>query len=224
MRRVALALAGSRHDDIACDALRALSEPWSRLLPAPEVALGERLARPGVIAAALEYAAQWRLEGPVRAAIEDPALAPALRQRAMVLAGGFGARRDIGAMIAIAGSDPLLFGPPLLQFLRAQHRLGHFVTAEDVPPLVRVCLASGELDADEIARLVFPVRHAFVAELATGGAAGGAAGAAIDASWVRRAELLVALGRGPQGGTPLAVGPILEAALGRRPSPGCGAR
>jgi hypothetical protein len=212
-RELLIALAGSRHDDIACDALRELAEPWSLRLPAPGLALGELLARPGVIAAALDHAARWRLEGPIRGAIEDPALAPSLRQRAMVLAGGFASRRDVGVMIAIAATDPLLFGPPLLQFLRAQHRLGQFVAAEDVAPLARVCIASGELDAGEVARLVFTVRHAFVAELAT------AIAGADDASWVRRAQLLVGLGRGPQGATPLAVGPILEAALGSATEP-----
>jgi HEAT repeat protein len=210
-RALLIGLARSPHDDIASDALRELAEPWSLLLPVPALALGELLARPGATAAALEHAARWRLDGPIRGAIEDPALAPGLRQRAMVLAGAFAARGHVAAMIAIAVADPLLFGPPLLQFLRAQHRLGHFVTPDDVPPLAQVCLASGELDAGEVARLVFPVRHAFCAELATA--------AVDDPSWPRRAELLVALGRGPQGATPLATGAILEAALAAATEP-----
>ncbi|HSR96787.1 MAG TPA: hypothetical protein VLM79_07055, partial [Kofleriaceae bacterium] len=248
-------LSGSPDDAVAAAALRELAEPWSLALPSPSAAWSAQLGRPGVLAAALECAARWRLEGPLRAAMENPFTEPRLRQRAMELAGSFAIRRDVPAAISIAASDPLLFGPPLLLFLRAQHRLGHFVAEEDAARLADVCLANAELPAGEIADLTFTARHAFAAALLESARDEAASDEATrdeamrdeamrdeatraevaraevaraevardrvardqrapeDPSWVRRAELLVALARGPQGKSPLAIGAALESAL-----------
>lgn len=210
-RRLLLGLAGSPDDGVAAAALVRLAEPWSLLLPPPGRAVTAALARPGVAAAALDCAARWQLEGPLRGAMENAALAPALRQRAMALAGGFVERTSLASVVAIAAGDPLLFGPPLLVFLRAQHRLGQFAGDDDAPAIAAIALANAALAADELAELMFPARHAFAAVLATAGAD--------DPSWVRRAELLVALARGPQGQRAVAPGPRFAEVLARTAEP-----
>ncbi|MFB4319213.1 HEAT repeat domain-containing protein [Actinomadura sp. 21ATH] len=191
-------------------ALRELAAPWAALDPLP----GDRFARfldhPAVAGAAVEAAARHGRADVLRAAAADPGGPPAPRRRAMELLGGLASRADVGGLVEIAGTDPLLLAGPAVRCLREMHVRGHFPGDEHVPAIVALALADHTVDAGDVATVLYTSRRALLDELAGAGPAG--------PGLPRRLELLVALAAQGTGGLP--VGAAVAGFLAGAPDPG----
>ncbi|WP_437594228.1 HEAT repeat domain-containing protein [Sorangium sp. So ce1000] len=197
---------------IVAAALRELAEPWAVLAGAPlPGARLEQLLRgaPEVAAAALETAARHGEGGLLRAVVRREDAPPRLRQQALALLGEHATREDVGAILEAAADDPLLLGSSAIACLRAMHRRGHFPAPEHAAALLDLALADRTIAADDVAAIAFTCRRALLEALA-----GAPAG---DASWPRRAEILVAMAQ--QGAADLPLGDTLAEKLRDAPSP-----
>ncbi|MGW7411971.1 HEAT repeat domain-containing protein [Streptomyces sp. NPDC054863] len=206
--------------------LTELAEPWAALDPLPPESAAAFLSagtatatvRPGVADAALAVAARHGHGGVLRQAVEDPALPPGLRRRALELLGDLAERGEVGDLTAVAARDPLLFGGPLVACLRGMHRRGHFAADADVPALVTLALADHSVRALDLATVLFTCRHTLLRVLVDA--------PGTDPDWPRRLALLVALAGQGAGDLPIgaeitrvlrslppgpAAGPFLEA-------------
>ncbi|MEW2360149.1 HEAT repeat domain-containing protein [Spirillospora sp. NPDC029432] len=211
-RAVLLALLadGASPPGVAEGALRELAAPWAAVDPLP----GDRFARflddPATAGAAVEAAARLGRAEELRAAAADPDRPPALRRRALELLGGLATRADVGGVLEIAGTDPLLLAGPAVRCLREMHRRGHFPGDGHVPAIVALALADHTVEAEDVAALLYTSRRALLAELA---------GAGPDGPCLpRRMELLVALAAQGTGGLP--VGAAAAGLLAAAPDPG----
>ncbi|WP_437282866.1 HEAT repeat domain-containing protein [Sorangium sp. So ce375] len=197
---------------IVAAALRELAEPWAVLAGAPlqGARLGQLLGgAPEVAAAALEAAARHGEGAALRAVVSREDAPPRLRQRALTLLGEHATRDEVGAILRVAADDPLLLGPSAITCLRALHRRGHFPAPEHAAALLGLALADPTIAADDVAAIAFTCRRALLSALA--------AAPASDASWPRRAEIIVAMAR--QGAADLPLGDTLAEKLGDAPSP-----
>ncbi|KAB2346989.1 HEAT repeat domain-containing protein [Actinomadura rudentiformis] len=174
------------------DALRELAEPWAALDPLPHEQV-RRLLETGPADAAIEVAARHGHQALLRDVAADDGWPPEPRRRALEALGGLATRDDVTDLLGVAARDPLLLAGPAITCLRGLHRRGHFPSGRDVPAIVGLALADHSAPADEIATLLYPVRHEAVREL--------------TADDPRRLELLVALDA--QGtGEPMAGGAV----------------
>ncbi|MFH9298646.1 HEAT repeat domain-containing protein [Streptomyces sp. NPDC017520] len=203
--------------------LRELAEPWATVTPVdapplirPARALGGRSAdRDGasaaLAAAALLAAARHGHPTVLWSTAEDPAEAPALRGQAVELLGERAERADVGRLVALAATDPLLLAGPVLTCLRALHRRGHFPADRDVGPLLSLALADHTLPAEDLATVLYTSRRPLFDALTD------APPTAPD--WPRRLELLIALSRQGAADVPIgeAVTRLLPAARAPRP-------
>ncbi|MGW2846858.1 HEAT repeat domain-containing protein [Streptomyces sp. NPDC001274] len=223
-------LLGTGGAEAVTAALDGLAEPWAALDPLPPGLLAPFLrtgARPdpaagadpgtepapvpeSVAGAALTVAARHGHRDLLRRAAEDPALAPALRRRAMELLGDLAGRADIGALTALAARDPLLLGAPAVACLRGLHRRGHFPDGPDVPVVVGLALTDHSIAPHDVATVLFTVRRDALRVL-TGAPAD-------DPDWPRRLALLTALAA--QGAGDLPVGAAVTRLLPAAPAPG----
>ncbi|WP_405568787.1 HEAT repeat domain-containing protein [Streptomyces sp. NBC_01167] len=210
------ALLGAAGAGVVAGALSELAEPWAALEPfplprlAPFLTPASSAARPEVAAAALAAAARHGHADLLRQVAEDAALSPALRQRSVELLGDLAERDDIAALTALAGTDPLLLGRPVLTCLSGLHRRGHFAQDKDVPAVVALALADHSLPADEVATVLFTCRRAVLRELTE---------AAPDDRSRRRLELLVALAAQGAGDLPVGEAVTRLLPLAARPEP-----
>ncbi|MFD0533073.1 hypothetical protein ACFQY7_04075 [Actinomadura luteofluorescens] len=95
--------------DVATAALRELSEPWAALDPLPHERLFRFLeAGPDCAAAAIEAAARHGHRNLLRDVAADRNRPPVLRRQALELLGDLASRDDIGGLVNIAATDPLL--------------------------------------------------------------------------------------------------------------------
>ncbi|NED30572.1 hypothetical protein, partial [Streptomyces anulatus] len=115
---------------------------------------------------------------------EDPAGTPALRGQAVELLGDRAERTDVGRLVALAATDPLLLAGPVLTCLRGLHRRGHFPAEPDVGPLLALALADHTLPAEDVATVLYTCRRPLFDALTD------APSTAPD--WPRRLELLIA--------------------------------
>ncbi|MFF9349739.1 HEAT repeat domain-containing protein [Streptomyces sp. NPDC014734] len=216
VRRTLTALLGADDDPVVTDALRELAEPWAATEPlpprhlAPFLAAGPPHPRPGTADAALLAAARHGHQDLLWRALDTPELAPGTRRRAMELLGESADRDAVGALTALAASDPLLLGGPAVTCLRGLHRRGHFVTGPHVPAVIGLALADHAIPADEVTTILYTCREEALRELTD--AAPGAL------SWPRRLDLLVSLAR--QGVGELPVGAAITRLLPSAPAPG----
>ncbi|WP_437538753.1 HEAT repeat domain-containing protein [Sorangium sp. So ce726] len=211
-RAVLAALLDAAAPAIVAGALRELAAPWAVLAgaPLPVARLGQLLGgAPEVAAAALETAARHGEGAALRAFVSREDAPPRLRQRALTLLGEHATREDVGAILDTAAGDPLLLGPSAIACLRALHRRGHFPAPEHAAALLDLALADPTIAAEDVAVIAFTCRRALLSELA---AAPGS-----DASWPRRAEIIVAMAR--QGAADLPLGDALTEKLRDAPSP-----
>ncbi len=211
-RAVLAALLDAPAAAIVAAALRELAEPWAVLAggPLPGARLGQLLGgAPEVAAAALETAARHGEGAALRAFVSREDAPPRLRQRALTLLGEHATREDVGAILNVAAGDPLLLGPSAIACLRALHRRGHFPAPEHAAALLDLALADPAIAAEDVAAIAFTCRRALLSALA---AAPGS-----DASWPRRAEIIVAMAR--QGAADLPLGDALAEKLRDAPSP-----
>ncbi|OKI30571.1 HEAT repeat domain-containing protein [Streptomyces sp. CB03911] len=214
-RTVLAGLLDSGDAGTAAEALRELAEPWAvpDRLPAGRLAAfltaAAVAAAPGPAEAALTAAARHGHPGLLRRAVEDRTLPPALRRRALELLGGLAGRADIGALTAVAASDPLLLAGPALTCLRALHRRGHFATGPEVPAVLGLALADHGVPAREVATVLFTSRQEMFRWLLDV--------PADDPDWPRRLDLLVALAG--QGATGLPIGEAITGLLPSAPDP-----
>ncbi|WP_437978798.1 HEAT repeat domain-containing protein [Sorangium sp. So ce295] len=211
-RAVLAALLDAAAPAIVAGALRELAAPWAVLAGAPLP--GARLEQllggaPEVAAAALETAARHGEGAALRAFVSREDAPPRLRQRALTLLGEHATREDVGAILSVAAGDPLLLGPSAITCLRALHRRGHFPAPEHAAALLDLALADPTIAAEDVAAIAFTCRRALLSALAA--APGG------DASWPRRAEIIVAMAR--QGAADLPLGDALAEKLRDAPSP-----
>ncbi|MFI6584128.1 HEAT repeat domain-containing protein [Embleya sp. NPDC050493] len=195
---------------VVAGALAELAEPWA-LGDAPaglEPALRRVVSE---YPEAVETAARFGLSGLLREIAADPGLPGSPRRRALELVGEFAERGDTAALSALAGTDPLLFAAPYAACLRAMHRRGHFVRADDVPAVIEMALADYRVSTADFAIVSFTVRHEVLRALT--------AVPDDDPHWPRCAELLSALAA--QGTPDLPVGAVLTARLAgsARPEP-----
>lgn len=104
-----------------------------------------------------------------------------------------------------------MFAEPFVACLRAMHRRGHFVRADDVPAVIEIALADYRVSTADVAIVLFTVRHEALRVLT--------AVADDDPHEARRVELLRALAA--QGAPDLPVGEVLTARLAgsTRPEP-----
>ncbi|WDG32844.1 HEAT repeat domain-containing protein [Streptomyces sp. CA-278952] len=216
-------LLDSPDPDVVTDVLRELAEPWAAVAPVdaqpltrPARALDGRSAdRDGVsaalAAAALLAAARHGHLTVLWSTAEDPAGAPALRGQAVELLGERAERADVGRLVALAATDPLLLAGPVLTSLRALHRRGHFPADPDVGPLLSLALADHTLPAEDLATVLYTCRRPLFDALTD------APPTAPD--WPRRLELLIALSRQGAADVPIgeAVTRLLPAARAPRP-------
>lgn len=202
--------------DIVTGALRELAEPWATVTPLSPSLLtrsaGARGGRSATLAAAVlvaaarhgHHAALWNTA-------EDPAGAPALRRQAVELLGERAERTDVGRLVALAATDPLLLAGPVLTCLRGLHRRGHFPADRDAGPVLDLALADHTVPAEDVATVLYTCRRPLFDALVD------APPAAPD--WPRRLELLGALER--QGVTDVPIGEtvarLLPAARDPRP-------
>ncbi|WP_143669542.1 hypothetical protein, partial [Streptomyces sp. wa1063] len=121
---------------------------------------------------------------------------PALRGQAVELLGDRAERTDVGRLVALAATDPLLLAGPVLTCLRGLHRRGHFPAEPDVGPLLALALADHTLPAEDVATVLYTCRRPLFDALTD------APPTAPD--WPRRLELLVALSR--QGAADIPIG------------------
>ncbi|MFH9137628.1 HEAT repeat domain-containing protein [Streptomyces sp. NPDC017524] len=208
---------------VVTGALRELAEPWAAVTPvdAPPLTRPARAqdgrstdrdgASAALAAAALLAAARHGHPTVLWSTAEDPAEAPALRGRAVELLGERAERADIGRLVALAATDPLLLAGPVLTCLRALHRRGHFPTDPDVRPLLSLALADRTLPAEDLATVLYTSRRPLFDALTD------APPTAPD--WPRRLELLIALSRQGAADIPIgeAVTRLLPAARAPRP-------
>ncbi|WP_433462879.1 HEAT repeat domain-containing protein [Spirillospora sp. CA-128828] len=173
-------------------ALRELAEPWAALDPLPHDRV-RRLLGSGAADAAVEVAARHGHRDLLLGVAADPDRPPRLRRRALELLGDVAAREDVGDVVAVAASDPLLLGRPAFGCLGGLHRRGHFPDERHVPDIVRLALADHGVPAEDVAVLLYTRRHETLRELM-----------AADSGTARRLELLVALDA--QGGSGLDAG------------------
>ncbi|XXX82317.1 HEAT repeat domain-containing protein [Sorangium sp. So ce134] len=211
-RAVLGALAGATAPAVAAAALRELAEPWAVLAGAPLP--GARLAQllrgdPEVAAAALEAAARHGEGALLRDVAAREGAPPRLRQRALALLGEHATREDVGAILELAASDPLLLGPSAIACLRALHRRGHFPAPEHAAAILELALADPTLPAGDVAAIAFTCRRALFEALA--------AAPASDARWARLAAIAVAMAE--QGAADLPLGEMLAEKLRAAPSP-----
>ncbi|MFE6917661.1 HEAT repeat domain-containing protein [Streptomyces rubiginosohelvolus] len=203
-------------DDVVTGALRELAEPWATVTPLSPSSLtrpagargggGAALAAAVLVAAARHghHAVLWNTA-------EDPAGPPALRRQAVELLGERAERTDVGRLVALAATDPLLLAGPVLTCLRGLHRRGHFPADRDAGPVLDLALADHTVPAEDVATVLYTCRRPLFDALID------APPAAPD--WPRRLELLVALER--QGVTDVPIGEtvarLLPAARDPRP-------
>ncbi|MGW6716363.1 HEAT repeat domain-containing protein [Streptomyces globisporus] len=197
-------------DDVAAGALRELAEPWATVTPpAPSLLTRSAGARggggPALAAAVLVAAARHGHHTVLWNTAEDPAGAPALRRQAVELLGERAERTDVGRLVTLAATDPLLLAGPVLTCLRGLHRRGHFPADRDAGPVLDLALADHTVPAEDVATVLYTCRRPLFDALVD------APSAAPD--WPRRLELLVALER--QGVTDI---PIGEAVAGLLPA------
>lgn len=208
---------------VVTDVLRELAEPWAAVTPVDAQPLarwaraldGRSADRDGasaaLAAAALLAAARHGHPTVLWSTAEDPAEAPALRGQAVELLGERAERADIGRLVALAATDPLLLAGPVLTCLRALHRRGHFPAGPHVGPLLSLALADHTLPAEDLATVLYTSRRPLFDALTD------APPTAPD--WPRRLELLVALSRQGAADVPIgeAVTRLLPAADAPRP-------
>ncbi|MFD4174702.1 HEAT repeat domain-containing protein, partial [Streptomyces anulatus] len=208
--------------DVVTGALRELAEPWATVTPldAPALtrrarALDGRSADRDVgwpcRAAALVAAARHGHPTVLWSTAEDPAGTPALRGQAVELLGDRAERTDVGRLVALAATDPLLLAGPVLTCLRGLHRRGHFPADPDVGPLLALALADHTLPAEDVATVLYTCRRPLFDALTD------APPTAPD--WPRRLELLIALSRQGAADIPIgeAVARLLPAVRAPRP-------
>ncbi|MGW4839180.1 HEAT repeat domain-containing protein [Streptomyces globisporus] len=202
--------------DVVTGALRELAEPWAAVTPLPPSSLtrpaGARGGGDAALAAAvLVAAARHGHHAVLWNTAEDPAGAPALRRQAVELLGERAERTDVGRLVALAATDPLLLAGPVLTCLRGLHRRGHFPADRDAGPVLDLALADHTVPAEDVATVLYTCRRPLFDALVD------APPAAPD--WPRRLELLVALER--QGVTDVPIGEtvarLLPAARDPRP-------
>ncbi|MFD9727903.1 HEAT repeat domain-containing protein [Streptomyces sp. NPDC059072] len=209
-------LLGAASTDVVVAALGELAQPWAALEPLPAARLSPFLtadsapARPEPAAAALTAAAHHGHGGLLWQVVDDPALPPALRRRAMELLGDLADRDDIGALTALAAQDPLLLGGPALTCLRGLHRRGHFPDDPHVPSVIGPALADHSIPPHEVATVLFTCRQETFRVLVDE--------AADDPNRPRRLALLVALAR--QGAAELPIGDAIARLLPTATEPG----
>ncbi|WP_031053713.1 hypothetical protein [Streptomyces sp. NRRL F-5702] len=171
--------------DVVTGALHALAEPWAAVTPVAQAALTRVVERaeedggrdgsgyegPGgngkrrsgdpaaSVAAALVVAARHGHPAVLWSVAENPAAAPAPRRRAVELLGERAERTDIGRLVELAATDPLLLAGPALACLRALHRRGHFPAERDAGPLLALALADHTLPAHDVATVLYTCRH-----------------------------------------------------------------
>ncbi|MES9602022.1 HEAT repeat domain-containing protein [Actinomadura sp. NPDC000929] len=202
---------------VAAAALRELSEPWAALDPLPQEHLyrflegGPGDAVPAVAAAAIEAAARHGHQDLLRDVAADRGRPPGLRQRALELLGDLASRDDIGDLVSVAATDPLLLAAPVTRCLRGLHRRGHFPAGDAVPAIVRLAVADHSVPADDVATVLFTSRQETLKELMGADAD--------DPHWPRRLELLVALAAQGTGDLPVGekVTDLLRSAPDARP-------
>ncbi|MGI5415091.1 HEAT repeat domain-containing protein [Actinomadura luteofluorescens] len=196
--------------DVATAALRELSEPWAALDPLPQERLFRFLeAGPDGAAAAIEAAARHRHRNLLRDVAADRNRPPVLRRQALELLGDLASRDDIGGLVSIAATDPLLLAGPAIRCLRGLHRRGHFPAGDAVPAVVRLAIDDHSVPANDVATILFTCRRETLQELVTADAD--------DPHWPRRLDLLVALAA--QGTGDLPVGEQVTGLLGTAPDP-----
>ena len=190
---------------VAAGALRELAEPWTALDPIPDGPFRRLLGSPALAAdpeaagAAVEAAAR---HGHLRLLLDvaaDEARPPALRRRALELAGGLARREDVTLLVDLASRDPLLLAGPGIACLLELHRRGHFPAGEHVPAIVGLVLEDHSVPADEVATLLYTCRRQMLRELTREPRGGGPR----RADWPRRLELLVALAAQGTGDLPV---------------------
>ncbi|WP_406224914.1 HEAT repeat domain-containing protein [Streptomyces anulatus] len=209
--------------DVVTGALRELAEPWATVTPVDAPALtrqaralnGRSADRDGasaaLAAAALVAAARHGHPTVLWSTAEDPAGTPALRGQAVELLGDRAERTDVGRLVALAATDPLLLAGPVLICLRGLHRRGHFPADPDVGPILALALADHTLPAEDVATVLYTCRRPLFDALTD------APPTAPD--WPRRLELLIALSRQGAADIPIgeAVARLLPAARASRP-------
>ncbi|MEV0414240.1 HEAT repeat domain-containing protein [Streptomyces sp. NPDC050448] len=215
VREYAISLLGVDSADVVAAALGELTEPWAALdsLPpgrlSPFLAADSVITRPEVADAAIAAAAHHGHRALLRQVIDDEDLPPGLRRRGMELLGDLADRGDIGALLAIAARDPLLFGGPAVTCLRGLHRRGHFPDGPHVPSVIGLALADHSIPPHEVATILFTCRQVMFRVLVDA--------AADDPSWPRRLTLLVALAG--QGAGELPIGDAITRVLPSAPVP-----
>lgn len=214
-------LLDSPDPDVVSDVLRELAEPWAAVTPVDASPLTRRtVARDGrradrgesaaaLAEAALVATARHGHHAVLWSTAEDPAGAPALRGQAVELLGERAERTDIGRLVALAATDPLLLAGPVLTCLRALHRRGHFPAAPDAGPLLALALADHTLPAEDVATVLYTCRRPLFDALTD------APPTAPD--WPRRLELLIALAR--QGAADVPIGEAVARLLPDAPFP-----
>ncbi|NED00147.1 HEAT repeat domain-containing protein [Streptomyces sp. SID6648] len=202
--------------DVVTGALRELAEPWATVTPlSPSSLTGPAGARGGggaaLAAAVLVAAARHGHHAVLWNTAEEPAAPPALRRRAVELLGERAERTDVGRLVALAATDPLLLAGPVLTCLRGLHRRGHFPADRDAGPVLDLALADHTVPAEDVATVLYTCRRPLFDALID------APPAAPD--WPRRLELLVALER--QGVTDVPIGETVARLLpaAREPRP-----
>ncbi|MFD4024968.1 HEAT repeat domain-containing protein [Streptomyces sp. NPDC058576] len=207
---------------VVTGALRELAEPWAAATPVASSLLTrsagtrdgggtDRGGPAALAAAALVAGARHGHQTVLWSTAEDPSGAPDLRRRAVELLGERAERTDIGRLVALAATDPLLLAGPVLTCLRGLHRRGHFPADQDAGPLLDLALADRTLPAEDIATVLYTCRRPLFDALTD------APPTAPD--WPRRLELLVALERQGAADVPIgeAVAGLLPAARAPRP-------
>ncbi|WP_424570452.1 HEAT repeat domain-containing protein [Streptomyces sp. CH-036] len=202
--------------DVVTGALRELTEPWAAVTPlSPSSLTRSAGARGGggaaLAAAVLVAAARHGHHAVLWNTAEDPAGPSALRRQAVELLGEQAERTDVGRLVVLAATDPLLLAGPVLTCLRGLHRRGHFPADRDAGPVLDLALADHTVPAEDVATVLYTCRRPLFDALID------APPAAPD--WPRRLELLVALER--QGVTDVPIGEtvarLLPAARDPRP-------
>ncbi|MFD5692789.1 HEAT repeat domain-containing protein [Streptomyces rubiginosohelvolus] len=202
--------------DVVTGALRELAEPWATVTPlSPSLLTRSAGARGGggaaLGSAVLVAAARHGHHAVLWNTAEDPAGPPALRRQAVELLGERAERTDVGRLVVLAATDPLLLAGPVLTCLRGLHRRGHFPADRDAGAVLDLALADHTVPAEDVATVLYTCRRTLFDALVD------APPAAPD--WPRRLELLVALER--QGVTDVPIGEtvarLLPAARDPRP-------
>ncbi|GAA1364434.1 HEAT repeat domain-containing protein [Streptomyces beijiangensis] len=210
VREQLVRLLGSVGAEVVGGALRELGEPWAALEPLPVGVFSRFLDAGATGDAALTAAARHGHRGLLRHVVESAEQPPGLRRRAMELLGELAERDEIGALIGIAGTDPLLLGGPLVRCLRGLHRRGHFAGSGEVAGVVELALADHSVPAREVATVLFTCREELLRVLLDV--------PVDDPGWPRRLDLLVALEA--QGTHGLPVGEAITRLLPLVVSPG----